>query len=111
MTTLREKEKSLIWDKKRAEKVMNDLIFQETSTIVQAMVDQAKEGSFQHASYLLDRAYGKAKQQVDIESGGQPIIFMPTALVAKFGLDKPIEAEKIEEPNVYEVEEHGNRTI
>lgn len=97
-------EQSLKWDKKRAEQIMNDLIYEETATIVQSMVDQAKEGSFQHGSYLLDRAYGKAKQQVDIESGGQPIVFMPTALIAKFGLDKPIEAEKIEEPNVYEVE-------
>lgn len=98
-------EKSLIWDKKRAEKVMNDLIYEETSTIVQSMVEQAKEGSFQHASYLLDRAFGKAKQQVDIESGGQPIIFMPTALIQKFALDKPVEAEKIEEPNVYETKD------
>ena len=101
-------EKSLRLDKKKAEKIMNDLIYAETTTIVQAMVDQAKEGSFQHASYLIDRGFGKAKQQVDIESGGQPIIFMPTALISKFALDKPIEEPKeatlTEEPNVYSTE-------
>lgn len=103
-------EKSLIWDKKRAEKVMNDLIYEETSTIVQAMVEHAKEGPFQHASYLLDRGFGKAKQQIDVESGGQPIVFMPAALITKFGLDKPIEvqveATLVEEPNVYSTKEN-----
>lgn len=98
-------EKSLIWDKKKAEKAMNDLIYRETTDIIKAMADQAKEGSFQHGAYLLDRAFGKAKQQIDVESGGQPIVFMPTALIQKFALDKPLEAEKIEEPNVYDVKE------
>jgi len=95
-------EQSLKWDKKKAERAMEELIYQETASIVGAMIDHAKEGSFQHASYLLDRGFGKAKQQVDIESGGQPIIFMPAALISKFALDKPIDAEKIEEPNVYD---------
>jgi len=93
-------EQSLKWDKKKAERAMEELIYQETAGIVGAMIEHAKEGSFQHASYLLDRGFGKAKQQVDIESGGQPVVFMPAVLINKFGLDKPIDAEKIEEPNV-----------
>ena len=97
-------EASLKWDKKKAEKAMEELIYKETASIVGAMIDHAKEVSFQHASYLLDRGFGKAKQAVDIESGGQPVVFMPAVLINKFGLDKPIEAEKIEEPNVYEAE-------
>ena len=101
-------EKSLIWDKKKAEKVMEELIYKETSTIVGAMITHAKGGSFQHGAYLLDRGFGKAKQQVDIESGGQPIVFLPSVLVQKFGLDKPLEAEKIEEPNVYSTEDNAS---
>lgn len=98
-------EASLKWDKKKAEQAMEELIYSETKEIVGAMIEHAKSGSFQHASYLLDRGFGKAKQSVDIESGGQPIVFMPAALISKFALDKPIEAEKIEEPNVYDAKE------
>lgn len=98
-------EASLKLDKKRAEQAMEKAIYENVGEIVTSMVAEAKNGSYQHASYLLDRAFGKAKQSLDIESAGQPIVFMPTALIAKFGLDKPIEAEKIEEPNIYETKE------
>ena len=99
-------EQSLKWDKKKAERAMEELIYQETASIVGAMIDHAKEGSFQHASYLLDRGFGKPKQSVGLENpDGSPIIFMPAALITKFALDKPIDAEKVEEPNVYEAKE------
>ena len=96
-------------DKKKAEQAMEKAIYENVQGIVTSMVAEAKEGSYQHASYLLDRVFGKAKQQIDVESGGQPIVFMPAALITKFGLDKPVEAEKIEEPNVYSTEEHEEK--
>lgn len=95
-------EQSLKLDKKRAEQAMEKAIFKNVGDIVEAMAVAAKAGSYQHGAYLLDRVFGKSKQVVDVESQGQPIIFMPSALIQKFSLDKPIEAEKIEEPNVYE---------
>ena len=98
-------EESLKLDKKKAERAMEKKIYENVDKIVTAMVTEAEAGSYQHGSYLLDRAFGKAKQAIDIESGGQPIIFMPTALITKFGLDKPIEAPLVEEPNVYSTEE------
>ena len=100
-------EASLKQDKKRAEQAMEKAIYDNVGGIVSSMVAEANNGSYQHASYLLDRVFGKTKQQVDIESGGQPIVFMPTALIAKFGLDKPLEAPLVEEPNIYEVEKNG----
>ncbi len=104
---LKKHERALKWEKAKVEKAVNQVILSKAEQIVEAMAEEALNGNFQHGSYLLDRAFGKAKQSMDIESGGQPIIFMPTALVAKFGLDKPIEAEKIEEPNVYDVPNNG----
>jgi hypothetical protein len=94
-------EASLKLDKKKAEQAMEKAIYENVSGIVSSMVAEANNGSYQHASYLLDRAFGKAKQSLDIESQGQPIVFMPASLVAKFALDKPIEAP----PNVYSTEE------
>lgn len=99
-------EASLKLDKKRAEQAMEKAIYENVGEIVTSMVAEAKAGSYQHGSYLLDRAFGKPKQAVGLENtDGSPIIFMPTALIQKFGLDKPIEAEKVEEPNVYSTEE------
>lgn len=99
---LKKHERVLRWEKTKVEKVVNQVILSKAEAIVEAMAAEALTGNFQHGSYLLDRAFGKAKQSMDIESGGQPIIFMPTALVQKFALDKPIEAEKVEEPNIYD---------
>ena len=83
---------------------MEKAIYENVGGIVASMVAEAQEGSYQHAAYLLDRAFGKPKQAVEMSGAdGAPIIFMPAALISKFGLDQPIEASKIEEPNVYNV--------
>lgn len=100
-------EKSLKADKKRYEEEMDAQILTKVSSIVDAFAAEAQAGSYQHGAYLIDRVFGKARQTVGLDGGeaGAPIIFMPTTLVQKFALDKPIEAEKIEEPNVYESKE------
>ena len=93
-------------DKKRAEQAMEKSIYENVDKIVTAMVTEAEAGSYQHGSYLLDRAFGKPKQAVEMSgSDGAPIIFMPAALITKFNLDKPIDATLVEEPNVYETKE------
>lgn len=105
-------EASLKLDKKKAEQAMEKVIYDNVNEIVTSMVAEAQNGSYQHGAYLLDRAFGKARQNIGIDGGteGSPIVFMPSALVSKFALDKPIEAPLIEEPNVYEVE-NGQRTL
>lgn len=94
-------EQSLKLDKKKAEQAMEKVIYENVHGIVSSMVAEATQGSYQHASYLLDRAFGKARQNIGIDGGeeGAPIVFMPASLVTKFALDKPIEADKIEEPD------------
>lgn len=92
-------------DKKRAEQAMEKSIYENVDKIVTAMVTEAEAGSYQHGAYLLDRAFGKPKQAMELSGNdGAPIIFMPAALIQKFALDQPIEASKVEEPNVYEAE-------
>lgn len=86
-------ERGLKYDKKVAEKAMEVHIAREAEEIVDAMVAQAKQGSFQHGAYMLDRLFGKVKQRVDVESGGEPIVFMPAILINKFGLDKPVDKQ------------------
>lgn len=103
-------------DKKKAEQAMEKVIYENVQGIVTSMVAEAQEGSYQHASYLLDRVFGKAKQVVDVESAGQPIIFMPTALIQKFALDKPVEADKVGEEDEYlvptkEDEDEGEKQL
>lgn len=104
MTALKVKEKSLKWDKKIAERKMEEQIGKEVQAIVQAMATEAKSGSFQHGSYLIDRVFGKTRQNIGIDGGqdGAPIVFMPSTLVAKFALDKPLSS--IEDKPIYEEE-------
>ena len=82
---------------------MEQIILSKVAPIVEKMSKLALEGNLDSAKYLLDRVFGKPTTTMDVQSDGNPIIFMPTALITKFGLDKPIEVEKIEEPNVYGV--------
>ena len=46
---------------------------------------------------LFDRAYGKAKESVDVSGNGQPIIFMPLALIKKFSLEniEPLHVDSV----------------
>lgn len=106
MSAIKEFEKSLKADKQKAERLMESIIYKHTEGIVKSFVAEAENGSFQHGSYLLDRGFGKTRQNIGIDGGseGAPIVFMPAALIQKFGLDKPIEAELVEEPNIYEAE-------
>lgn len=90
-------EKDLKYSKQKAEREINQLIFAEGKNIVQAFVDQAKGGSYQHGAYLLDRAFGKARQNIGLDGGsdGAPIVFIPTALVEKFNLkEEPVPLKK-----------------
>jgi hypothetical protein len=49
--------------------------------ILMALRKKAAQGDVRAAELLLDRAYGKAKQQMDVTSGGNPVpipqIIMP----------------------------------
>jgi hypothetical protein len=47
---------------------------------------KAKEGNYQFYKDILDRIHGKAKENFDITSGGQPI-YMPSEILSKYKLN------------------------
>lgn len=94
-------EASLKLDRRKVEKAIDQLIFEHAEDIINVQIDAAKAGSLQAGQYLIDRAFGKARQTVGLDGGseGAPIVFMPSTLVNKFDLDKPLElpAEEVKE--------------
>jgi hypothetical protein len=55
--------------------------------ILDSLIKQATEGNTVATKELFDRAYGKAVQSNEISSkDGNPIVFMPLALIQKHGL-------------------------
>jgi hypothetical protein len=50
--------------------------------ILMALRKKAAQGDVRAAELLLDRAYGKAKQQMDVTSGGNPVP-IPTIIMPK----------------------------
>ena len=104
LSTKKKLENSIKWEKKEVEKRVEQLLLSKAEAIALTQIEAAQAGHVQAGQYILDKLFGKAKQAVDIESGGQPIVFMPASLVTKFNLasPSPIEGEKIAEPNEYE---------
>lgn len=94
----------LKWEKKKVETQVQQILYERASEITNALVDRALQGDVSAIKESYDRMFGKATQQVDIDTGGAPIVFMPAVLVDKFGLAEPkqepikVEAEVIKSP-------------
>lgn len=67
--------------------------------LIKAMLRKALDGDVQAFHALFDRAHGKPAQAVEMSgTEGQPIVFMPLALIQKFALeeaDKPLQKQAI----------------
>jgi hypothetical protein len=67
--------------------------------LIQAMIRKAIDGDVPAFTALLDRAHGKPAQAVEVGGNdGQPIVFMPLALIQKFALEesqKPLQKEVV----------------
>lgn len=100
-------EKALIWEKKKVDKAVQQLILARAEEIVNVQIDAAVSGNLQAGQYLMDRTFGKARQNLGLDGGedGAPIVFMPAVLIDKFNLNEPtpthvLESDK-EDPLVY----------
>ena len=80
----------LKWEKKKVETQVQQILYERASEITNALVDRALQGDVSAIKESYDRMFGKATQQVDIDTGGAPIVFMPAVLVDKFGLAEPV---------------------
>lgn len=96
-------ERSLRWEKTRVEKAVQQQLFERASDITEALISRAMEGDVTAINSAFDRMFGKAKQQVDVEHTGTPIVFMPAVLMDKFSLSEKEEPKKIEEVGYTEV--------
>lgn len=85
-------ERAIKWEKRLVEKQVEQLILGKAEEIMKVLIASAIGGNMQAGQYLIDRTFGKARQNIGLDGGaeGVPIIFMPSVLVNKFGLDKPI---------------------
>ncbi len=106
MLTKRQKtklEKAIIWEKRLVEKEVEQLILSCATDLVQFQLDAAEQGNTQAGQYLLDRAFGKAKQSVDVHQI-QPVLIMPATLVEKFSLSTTsLPSDIVDRPPTYEI--------
>ena len=84
----------LKWEKQKVEKAVQQQLFTRATEITDALIARALQGDVNAINTSFDRMFGKTKQQVDIDTGGAPIIFMPAVLMDKFGLSSPQEQPK-----------------
>ena len=104
MTTLRKLEnhrRALKWEKQKVEKTMNQLILGHADILVTELIRIGLEDHNPQAiNSLLDRAFGKARQNIGLDGGekDKPIVFMPAQLMVKYHIDKAM--DKL--PSLYE---------
>lgn len=93
-SSLKNHERALKWHKKDVEEAVKQQLFGQAKEITTALITRAKEGDVSAIKESYERMFGKVRQNVGLDGGedGAPIVFMPTALIKKFALDKPIEA-------------------
>lgn len=90
-------ESALKWEKVKVEAAMQQVILAQAVPLAETLIDIALNDRNPNAiNTLLDRAFGKSSQNVNI--GGQPdnpIVFLPATLMHKYkiheGTYKPIE--------------------
>ena len=82
-------ERHLKWEKKKVEKAMNEIIFENTELLVNTLVDIAiHERNPNAINSLLDRGFGRARQNIGLDGGAndKPIVFLPAELMAKYSI-------------------------
>lgn len=87
--SLKHLENHLAWEKKRVEQAANKLIFTKAEELVSTLISIAiDERNPQAINSLLDRGFGKARQNIGLDGGAtdKPIVFMPAVLMDKFAI-------------------------
>lgn len=83
-------ERFMKWEKNKAEKAVNQIIYDNATLLTNRLIQIGLEdGNPQAINSLLDRAFGRARQNIGLDGGEQnkPIIFMPAELMARHGIN------------------------
>ena len=81
-------ERHLKWEKQKVEKAMNQVIMAQAVPLAEKLIEIAMDGNPNAINSLLDRAFGKARQNIGLDGGAEdkPIVFMPAELMVKYGI-------------------------
>ena len=86
-SSLKNHERYLKWEKVKVDKKVNQLILEKAEEITDTLIDIGiNERNPNVLNSLLDRAFGKARQNIGLDGGAEdkPIVFMPAQLLAKY---------------------------
>lgn len=62
-----------------------EMVEQEIVPMTAAQIEQAKKGNTHAFKELLDRGFGKVKENFDLTTDGEKIVFLPAELLNKHG--------------------------
>lgn len=87
-SSLKNHERHLRWEKVKVDKAVNQVILAQAVPLAQKLIEIAMEGNPNAINSLLDRAFGKARQNIGLDGGAEdkPIVFMPASLMAKYAI-------------------------
>ena len=88
-SALANRERHLKWEKVKVEKAMNQVIMAQAVPLAEKLIEIAMDGNPNAINSLLDRAFGKARQNIGLDGGAEdkPIVFMPAQLLAKYHIE------------------------
>ena len=101
----------LKFEKKKVEQRVQQQLYARAGEITDALINRALVGDVNAINSAMDRMFGKAKQTMDIDTGGASIVFMPAVLVDKFGLAEPKQETLKVEAEIIETNVRTKRTI
>lgn len=88
-SSIKNHERYLKWEKAKVDKAVNQLILEKAEEITETLMDIGlSERNPNVLNSLLDRAFGKARQNIGLDGGAEdkPIVFMPAQLMDKYGI-------------------------
>jgi hypothetical protein len=82
-------ERSLKWEKRKIDRAVQKQIIDKAELITDTLLDIGiSERNPNVLNSLLDRAFGKARQNIGIDGGAEdkPVVFLPAELMLKHGI-------------------------
>jgi hypothetical protein len=93
-------ERHLKWEKVKVDKAVQEKILEHAGDIVDTLLDIGLVDRNPNVlNSLLDRAFGKARQNIGLDGGAEdkPIVFMPAVLMSKYAIS-PAKYTELESP-------------
>lgn len=108
-SSFRNHERYLKWERRKVENEMSKVIMEKAVPLAERLIQIAMDGNPNAINSLLDRVFGKARQNIGIDGGAEdkPIVFMPASLMGKYGIQAAQYTELEEDKESEEYKENG----